>query len=181
MPPASLQQEIGKRKPFEDPSQEAYLNVQRTAAVLSAQFATLFKGHGLTEPQYNLLRILRGATLDPAAGGRRSCHEIAEQMISPVPDVTRLVDRLEESGLATRERGEDDRRVVYVRASAKGLELLAALDGLVMDMHRRQMSHITPESLATLSRLLTLARHPEEREHNAAGEPRAVGITSHRM
>lgn len=167
MAPASLQHDIGKQKPFDSPAQEAYLNIQRTAAVLSAQFAALFKPHHLTEPQYNLLRILRGATLGTPARGRRACHEIADQMISPVPDVTRLVDRLEEAGLASRERGEADRRVVYVRITPRGLDLLAVLDKPVLDLHRKQLAHMARESLADLNALLALARHPE----NAAQTP----------
>ncbi|MCX5688879.1 MAG: MarR family transcriptional regulator, partial [Planctomycetota bacterium] len=111
----NLQTEIGKKQPFEQPAAEAFLNIMRTASLLSGEFEHVFKADGLTSAMYNALRILRGA------GERgRMCHEIGEQMISRVPDVTRLVDRLENLGLAQRARCGEDRRVIYVTISAKG-------------------------------------------------------------
>ena len=89
----TLGDEIGKSKPFETPEQEAYLNLLRTASVLSEGFARLFAAHGLSETAYNALRILRGA-----GEGGRMCQEIGGQLVARVPDVTRLVDRLERRG-----------------------------------------------------------------------------------
>ena len=82
-----LQTELKKRQPFESPEQEAYLNLLRTYGVLSAPFIQLFKQHGMTDTQYNALRILRGA------GGELPCLNIAERMVHRVPDITRLIDR----------------------------------------------------------------------------------------
>lgn len=149
----NLQAEIGKKQPFEQPSAEAFLNIMRTASLLSGEFEHLFKAHGLTTAMYNAMRILRGA------GERgRMCHEIGEQMISRVPDVTRLVDRLEKLGLAQRARCGEDRRVIHVTISAKGLEALAMLDEPVRALHERQMGHMSAADLARLSELLVAAR-----------------------
>ncbi len=154
--PSSLAREIGKKKPFDSAEQEAHLSIQRTAAVLGAPFAELFRSHGLTSPTYNVLRILRGAaTTGP---GRRSCHEIGEQLIAQGPDVTRLVDRLEAQGLAERCRCEEDRRVVYVQITRKGLDVLARLDEPTMRLHREQLGHMSKGDLAALIRLLAVGR-----------------------
>jgi DNA-binding MarR family transcriptional regulator len=151
----SLQHELHKRLPFELPEQEAYLNLLRSASRLSVEFERLFKSHGLSEPTYNILRILRGAG---EAG--RMCHELAEHMVAPVPDVTRLIDRLEASGFAARRRCDRDRRVVHVSITEDGRAILARLDQPVLDLHRRQLGHMTADELRTLSDLLAKARAP---------------------
>ena len=125
MPP--LQHEIGKKRPFDEPTQELFLAIMRTAAVLEADGAQLFRDAELSGATYNVLRILRGATIGQDAPGEVTCGHIARHLVSPVPDVTRLIDRLEKAGLAERKRSSSDRRVVYVRVTAAGLKLLAEL------------------------------------------------------
>ncbi|MBS0197847.1 MAG: winged helix-turn-helix transcriptional regulator [Planctomycetes bacterium] len=149
----TLAQEIGKQRPFESPSQEAYLNILRTASVLSAPFAHLFDSAGLSEATYNALRILR------AAGAQgRLCNEIGAQLVARVPDVTRLVDRLEKAGLARRRREGSDRRAVRVSITAAGLARLADLDQPITDLHNSQLAHMSESQLNTLSKLLVKAR-----------------------
>ncbi|HTN76819.1 MAG TPA: MarR family transcriptional regulator, partial [Pirellulaceae bacterium] len=89
------------------------------------------------------------------------CLEIASQMITRMPDITRLVDRLEAAGLVERSRTDTDRRVVLVKITAGGLELLAKLDQPVRDTHQRIMSSLSEDELRELSRLLTKARAVE--------------------
>ncbi len=148
-----LQEEIKKKKPFDAPEEEAYLNLLRTVGVLFVDFERLFKAHGVSEPQYNVLRILRGV-----GGDGLPSTDIAGRMITRVPDVTRLVDRLEAAGLVERARTSQDRRVVLVKITPKGLGLLAGLDQPVTDLHREQLGHLTRRELADLSRLLVKAR-----------------------
>lgn len=150
-----LKDEIRKRKPFEHPEEEAYLNLLRTTAVLFAEFERLFKGAGLSEPQYNVLRILRGV-----GGHGLPCTEIGGRMITRVPDVTRLVDRLETAGLVERARTSEDRRVVLVKITRKGLDVLARLDEPVIALNRELLGHLTRKELEELSRLLVKARQP---------------------
>ena len=160
MAATSLQHEIGKRKPFESPSQEAYLNLLRTASVLGVRIERTFKQHGLSEATYNILRILRGEL----NGGNDGvpCQVIGERLIAQVPDTTRLLDRLERAGLVKRSRTSQDRRVVLISITPKGLDLLAKLDKPLMDIHREQFGHMSKAELVDLSRLLVRARHPEE-------------------
>lgn len=150
---SSLQIELKKKSPFDSPEQEAYLNLLRTTDHLQTEFTKLFNAHGLSGPQYNVLRILRGS-----GGEGVPCLEIAGQMITRMPDITRLVDRLEAANLVERSRTESDRRVVLVRITPAGNELLAQLDQPVRDMHRHVMSNLSEIELNELSRLLTKAR-----------------------
>lgn len=151
----ALQQELKKKKPFDLPEQEAYLNIIRTASFLDGAFDALFKHHGLTNAQYNVLRILRGE------GERLPSLTVAERLVTRVPDITRLVDRLEAAGLVKRERCTEDRRVVYVSITPKGLALLATLDEPIRETHRAQLAHMPRKELIELSRLLVRARTPE--------------------
>src|SRR5690242_20838864 len=99
----SLQNEIKQTKPFASLEQEAMLNIERTAALLGHQLEQALKAFGVTPTQYNVLRILRGA------GEHGLCrHEVRDRLIAQVPDVTRLLDRLEEMKLIERERDSVD-------------------------------------------------------------------------
>lgn len=150
---SDLRADIKQRRPFDSPEQEAHLNIERTAAVLSHAFAEALKGHGITPTQYNVLRILRGAGKDGLCR-----NEVRDRMVAQVPDVTRLLDRLEDADLIERERSTEDRRQVGTRITAKGLMLLSELDGPVADIHKRQLGHLSAPQLKTLAELLTLAR-----------------------
>jgi DNA-binding MarR family transcriptional regulator len=153
----ALKDEIKKRKPFEHPEEEALLNLFRTTTLLQADFEKLFKQCRLSEPQYNVLRILRGV----GSGGLPST-EIADRMITRVPDITRLVDRLESAGLVERCRTPEDRRVVIVKVTPEGLSVLARLDEPIKQLHLQQLGHLTRQELAELNRLLVKAREPRD-------------------
>jgi DNA-binding MarR family transcriptional regulator len=150
---SDLRTEIKQSKPFGTLEQEAQLNLERTAAVLGHAFGEGLKEYGITPTQYNVLRILRGA------GECGLCrNEVRDRLISQVPDVTRLLDRLEESGLIERERSTTDRRLVSTRITTAGLELLKTLDEPVLDLHHRLLGHLSDPELRTLNELLVLAR-----------------------
>lgn len=150
----TLQRELKKKTPFELPEQEALLNLLRTADQLQIRFARLFRRFGLTPQQYNILRILRGE------GQPLPILEIASRMITVVPGITGLIDRLEAAGLVTRKRCENDRRVVYVSISEKAASLLADIDLPLIDLHKELLGHLDRSELDVLSRLLEKARQP---------------------
>jgi DNA-binding MarR family transcriptional regulator len=145
----NLRDTLRQTRPFGSPAQEAALAIVRAAADLWSSLEKLFKPFGVTATQYNVLRILRGA----GAGGLCR-NDIIVRMITPMPDVTRIIDRLEEAGLVTRTRDADDRRMVTTRVTERGLELLAALDPLVLEEHERQMAALAPEERLALIELL---------------------------
>ena len=125
------------------------LKLMRVHEQLAGSRATLFKAHGLSAPQYNVLRILRGAV-----GTDLSCHEVGARMLKRVPDVTRLLDRLETRGLLTRWRCAEDRRVVRTRITAAGLQLLAAIDPPLRDRIGREFAAFDAADLQRLDELL---------------------------
>ena len=123
----------------------------RSRPCLSSAFLRRLR-HGITPSQYNVLRILRGSLPDGLASS-----EIADRMITRDPDITRLVDRLEKRGLVTRVRGRQDRRIVEVRITGKGQELLNTLDGHVDRFPRNMLGHLGPRKLEQLRVLLDQA------------------------
>ena len=104
---------------------------------------------GLTSPQYNVLRILRGSHPN-----KLTCGAIGERTIARGSDVTRLVDRLHERGLVKRSRSEVDRRVVEVSIAEKGLHLLHTLDPHAQRMPRALIGHIGKGKLRELAQLM---------------------------
>ena len=129
------------------------LNIERTAAVLTHRFAESLRPYDITPTQYNVLRILRGA------GGDGLCrHEIRDRLVSQVPDVTRLLDRLEKAGLIARQRSAQDRRMVTTRITRDGLAMLRRLDEPVVKVQERQIGHLTRPQLRTLIELLSAVR-----------------------
>ena len=147
-----LQQELKKKDPFDSPAQEAILNLLRTSDQFQNRFGRLFREYGLTESQYNVLRILRGE------GKPMPCLEIADRMIQVVPAITGLIDRLEKLDMVRRQRCTEDRRVVYVELTEKAAHLLKQLDAPVDVLHHNLIGHLTRNELVELSRLLEKAR-----------------------
>lgn len=151
---SKLQEELKQSKPFATLEQEALLSVERTAAMLSHELADAMRRYRITPTQYNVLRILRGA------GEQGLCrNDVRDRLVAQVPDVTRLLDRMEEMGLVGRERAADDRRMVFTRITRKGMQLLARMDDPVARLHQRQLGHLGAAKLRTLIRLLAEARH----------------------
>lgn len=149
----SLKDELKQNRPFRSLEQEALLSIERTAAVLGYAFAEELKAYGLTPTQYNVLRILRGA-----GTGGLCRHEVRARLIAPVPDVTRLLDRMEEAGLIERERDPDDRRLVRTTITRRAMDVLAKLDEPMEEIHQRQLGHMSKADLKRLVALLEEAR-----------------------
>jgi DNA-binding MarR family transcriptional regulator len=149
----TLNQEIRQARPFVSLEEEAFLAVQRTASLLMQALGRELRRHDLTPPLYNVLRILRGAEPESL-----TCGEIGERLVSPGPDVTRLLDRLEQRELVARFRDAEDRRIVRARITEKGVALLDELDQPVEETLHGLLGHLGPEKLRRLVRLLEEAR-----------------------
>ena len=149
----TLREEIKQTKPFASLEQEAHLSLVRTGALLFDEVEKFLKPYGITATQYNVLRILRGA--EPNGLCR---NELRDRMLTRMPDMTRLLDRLEDADLVGRERQDHDRRLVRSRITSAGLKLLADLDDVVRAEEKRRLSHLNDEQLGTLIDLLALVR-----------------------
>lgn len=152
MPASRLQRELKKKQPFADLAQEAVLSILRTSDQLQIRLERLFRAHGLTASQYNVLRILRGE------GKPLPILEIASRTIATVPGITGLIDRLESAGLVRRERSSEDRRVIFVAITDKATALLADLDRPLAEMHRSLIGALCREEQQELIRTLEKLR-----------------------
>jgi DNA-binding MarR family transcriptional regulator len=151
---------------FDSPEQEVFLNLWRTYDKLRALEDEYFAGFGLTPQQYNVLRLLRAAAPEPVTTLR-----LAGRLVSKAPDITRMLDRLEERGLVRRERPADDRRVVRVGLTSGGEALLAKMAGPLRACHARQLGHLGASDLNQLARLLRAARAPHEEPDSPWSQP----------
>jgi DNA-binding MarR family transcriptional regulator len=150
---ANLQAEIKQTKPFASPTAEALLSVMRTAAVLEHHLSEVLKPFGLTPTQYNVLRILRGAGNTGLCG-----REVAERLVSKVPDISRLLDRMEEMQLIDRERDPADRRHVTSRISSKGVRVLEQATPSLAAVERTRFAGLEPAQVKLLIEALAQVR-----------------------
>jgi DNA-binding MarR family transcriptional regulator len=151
--PRGLQAELKQKRPFTSREQEAYLALLRTADALQSRMESKLKEFGLTGTQYNALRILRGAGPDGLP-----CSEIGGRMITHDPDITRLLNRLEQRGLVERTRDQHDRRVIFGKISTAGQKLLREMDGPVEQHSREMLRHVGPADLRRMIDLLERVR-----------------------
>ena len=149
----TLQAELKQQRPFKSLKEEAHLSIQRTAALLEHAFESALKPHRITGTQYNVLRILRGAEPDGLCR-----NEIGTRLVRQVPDVTRLLDRLEEAKLIARTRGGEDRRYVLTRITRPGLKLLDDVQHRIDEIHQEQLGHLDEAQLRKLISLLAMVR-----------------------
>ncbi len=128
---------------------KALLNIKYTASWLDQIGTELLKPHNISEQQYNILRILRGAAK------QITVTEVKERMIQKSPNTTRLMDKLCDKKLIDRNRCESDRRVVFVKITKKGLDLLERIN--LSDFHG-YMERLTDEEAKLLNDLLDKLR-----------------------
>ena len=121
-----------KQKKFRSPRHEAAMNLMLAASHVRKIIDDVCTEFGLTNQQYNILRILRGVHPE----GHR-CAGIRERMIDRAPDITRRLDTLEEMGLVKRRRSTEDRRAVITYITQKGLDLLSQIDPYVDQIDTR--------------------------------------------
>ncbi|MFO0945128.1 MAG: MarR family transcriptional regulator [Planctomycetota bacterium] len=150
-------QKSRSRRRFDSRQQEAFLSLWRTYDRLRAFEDELFGRHDLTPQQYNALRLLRGEH-----PGTLPTLTLASRLVSKAPDITRLLDKLEQRQWIERHRLPENRRVVQVGVTQAGLDLLAELDEPLRECHQRQLGHLKAEELDRLIELLRLARLPHE-------------------
>jgi DNA-binding MarR family transcriptional regulator len=166
-PTPILLERPAKRGRFDSPEQEAYLNLWRTYDRLRIEEDRLFETCGLSAQQYNALRLLRGCR-----PGRLATLALAERLVSRAPDITRMLDKLEQRKLIRRDRSGRDRRSVEIEITEAGLRLLKRLDRPVRRCHARQLGHLSRPQLKQLVALLRRARQPHEDPHSSwADEP----------
>ena len=155
---SALQDEIKQNRPFHAGGAEVAVGILRTAAVLERRYNQIVLKRGITIQQYNVLRILRGA-----GDAGMPTLVIRDRMIHEAPGITRLIDRLEQSGLARRERPSADRRQVMCFITDGGVKLLADLDAEVVAADHAAVCMLNPDEQRQLTDLLTAVRTGQAR------------------
>lgn len=154
VPPAdSVQAAIQQTKPFRSISEEAVIGLLLAAESVRWPHQDFLQDHGITLPQYNVLRILRGS----GAAGLPTL-EIAARMVERTPGITRMLDRMEAKGLVARERSPQDRRRVLCRLTDAGTQLVRKLDRPTDSVNRASMGGLSEREQRQLIRLLNRVR-----------------------
>ncbi|MCG8653339.1 MAG: MarR family transcriptional regulator [Pirellulales bacterium] len=147
-----LERELKKQHGFQSHQQEVVVGLLRTHDRIHYRQAKFFRDYGLTQPQYNILRILRGE------GKPLPVLEVADRMITAVPGITRLIDKLEKRSLIFRKRDGKDRRVWNVTITKTGLKLLSELDEPAHQLERDLCRGLSKLECLQLSVLLEKIR-----------------------
>jgi len=163
---ADIAQQIKQSRAFRCHAEKAIVSLIKTTDMILAVEETRFREYNITPTQYNVLRILRGAG---EAG--LPVMEIGNRMLSRVPDVTRLLDRMEKNGFVERQRGRADRRSVIARLTDQGLATVNALDPVVHEIEARVFANITPEEIDALCGVLEKLRENCFDDPNAPAQP----------
>jgi len=142
-----LRRRLQQRR-FDSPLQEAIVNVVVAANYIRDRNDETLARFGITSPQYNVLRILRGVF----PNGHPRC-EIAARMLDRAPDVTRIIDRLEEKGLVERDRSSRDRRHSITRITREGLHLVDKLDAPIRRVIASVKDRLSERDCRELSRI----------------------------
>ena len=126
-----LEDEI-KQKQFRNEHHKLFVNLVFTGNWVKTAFSDTLKPYGLTLPQYNILRILRGQFPNPA-----SINLLMERMLDKMSNASRLVEKLRQKGLVERKENDHDRRQADVLITEKGLELLKTIDPHIAAVENR--------------------------------------------
>lgn len=150
---------VDKRRTRDIPEENVYLEIVKTSETLSYREEKLLKSYDLTCQQYNVLRILyvrrgeeEGVPFDT----------IRENLVTSVPDVSRLIDRLYKAGLVERTRCPDDRRCMLVKLTPEGKQRSKEAAEALAELHQDLLGHMDAEELESLKRLLSKAREPHD-------------------
>jgi MarR family transcriptional regulator, 2-MHQ and catechol-resistance regulon repressor len=140
------------QKTFNSINHKIALNLMFTNNWLLESQSKILKPYSFTQPQYNVLRILRGSFPEPL-----TVNSIIERMLDRMSNVSRLVDKLVEKGYVHRTQSTDDRRAVDIIISKKGMEILAEID-VLQNQWESNYTKITEEEAVQLNDLLDKLR-----------------------
>jgi DNA-binding MarR family transcriptional regulator len=148
-----IREELKQRRPFAGIEEEVVVELLLTTQFVMRWLVEALKDSGLTPSQYNVLRILRGSSPQPL-----SATEICSRMVNHDPDLTRLLDRLEEAGMVRKERGVEDRRVVHAHITTRGRDTVESATRAVRQRVNEGLRGVSKARLEQLADLLELIR-----------------------
>jgi DNA-binding MarR family transcriptional regulator len=143
-----LEEDIKQGKKFTNDYEKLLVNIMFTNSWLVEKQSALFKPHGITTPQYNVLRILRGAFPEPC-----TINTLIDRMLDRMSNASRIVDRLEAKELVERKVCRSDRRAKDVVITEKGLQVLESIDE-EMALWFKQFAGVDKEKVAACNEFL---------------------------
>ncbi len=155
----TLEEDI-KQPVFRTEYQKSIINLIFTFNWMNERVNRFFEPFDITQQQFNILRILRGA------GQPLSTLQIRQRMLDKMSDTSRIVDRLVKKGMVKKTVCREDRRLVDVLLTDKGKKLLQTMDGLNEEMESI-FKHLSVDEAKQLNFLLDKIRtvkHPTEDE-----------------
>lgn len=138
---------------FKDDHHQAIVNLRFTSNWLGGYYNQQLQQFNLTLPQFNILRILRGA------GEGISVQTVKERMLEPSPNTTRLIDKLAEKGFVVRMQSSSDKRVRNLVITEQGLAILSQVDEVFDEMSLKD--NLTQQEAKQLNTLLDKLRNDE--------------------
>lgn len=148
---AKIEEAIQQRE-FKDPYNKLMVNLLYTHSYLVSSQSQLFKPHGISPEQYNVLRILKGMKGEPT-----TVSSIQDRMLNRMSNASRLVEKLKLKGFLRREECPTDRRQVDILITEKGLDLLKELQAQV-DVFNKKLMKLNLNEVNQLSELLDKLR-----------------------
>jgi DNA-binding MarR family transcriptional regulator len=146
-------EEAIKTRPIKDPYTRAFLNVMYTGTWMLANITQALKPYDISEPQFNVLRILRGQQ-----GNAMPLFQIQDRMIQKMSNVSRLVDKLLEKQLVERSECPSNRRKVDIRITKKGLDLLEKVEPAMQKVYDEMSKNLKKDEAKVLAELLDTLR-----------------------
>ena len=137
---------------FESEYHKASINLVFTGSWFLSKVSKRLREFEISQQQFNILRILRGANK------ALSVKELANRMLDPASNASRLVDKLLEKGLVERKISKKDRRQVEVLITSKGLEIVNRASVVVRAIVEQIFSNLKEDEAKELSRILDLLR-----------------------
>lgn len=145
-----------KQKAFKSEFNKVIVNLIYTNNWITQHHNKLFKPHGITSAQYNVLRILRGQHPKPT-----TVNLIIERMLDRMSNASRIVDKLTSKEYVSRVQCESDRRAVDVLITEKGLKLLNDIDAKLESLEK-SMNSFSDKELRLMNDFLDRFRLNDE-------------------
>jgi DNA-binding MarR family transcriptional regulator len=141
-----------QQKEFKDPYHKAVVNLLYTQSYIVSKQSVLFKPHGISPEQYNVLRILKGQNGNPI-----TVSSIQDRMLNKMSNASRLVEKLKQKEMVLREECPQDRRQVDVRITAKGMDVLQQIENEIVH-HNTELIQLSQDEVDLLNELLDKLR-----------------------
>jgi len=163
----TLEKDINQQV-FRSEYQKAILNLIYTFNWVNEKINKRFEPFDITQQQFNILRILRGA------GQPLSTLQIRQRMLDKMSDTSRIVDRLVKKGMVKKTISREDRRLVDVLLTDKGKKLLQSMDGMNEEMESI-FKYLSIEEAKLLNVLLDKVRMIENPSEDNSAETVTTG------